>query len=251
MSIPAYTYFKNCSLLSSFFKWKIISDIDFYTQINNLLFHLIQPISAKSLSTKARYYFPALGPIYMVVAAFIVNLQPMNQVKSNQAIITSLQNGEEETLYSLNRRYFQSARRWLRRKGVPDSATPKIFTRVLVSIFRQAQQKKISTVVEMEPLIFNSINEFLENAGSSFGKRKLRDTMANTDEQKSISAACFSVLDDQARALLSARYVSRLTFEEIAAKFELPNPVAAEFEVDKAMAQYRKIVEARLNPGLD
>jgi DNA-directed RNA polymerase specialized sigma24 family protein len=175
----------------------------------------------------------------------------MSSAKTNQELITSLQNGQEETLFYLNRKYFQSARRWLRRKGMPDSSTPEIFAKVLVRIYRVIQHRRITPSVDFETFLFNTMNDFLENSGENFRKRKGEKNSESHDRDKLIVASCYSILDENFRNLLSARYVSKLTFEEIAARFEYGNPVIAQFEVEKALSQFRMIAIARLNPTLN
>jgi len=53
---------------------------------------------------------------------------------SNKQLITEIQNGREEVLVYLAKKYFQTSRRILRTKGVRDSQTPDIFSRVLVNV---------------------------------------------------------------------------------------------------------------------
>ena len=60
---------------------------------------------------------------------------------SNEEIVSALINGQEDILFYLNRKYFETARRWLRRKGTPDAQTPEIFTTVLVNVYREIQRK--------------------------------------------------------------------------------------------------------------
>lgn len=175
----------------------------------------------------------------------------MNAGKSNQELITSLQNGQEETLFYLNKKYFQTSRRWLRRKGVPDSSTPQVFSKVLVRIYRLIQHKRILPTVEFEPFLFNTMSDFLENSGEDFRRKKNQSISESSDRDKTIVASCFGILDENFRNLLSARYVSKMSYEEIAARFEFGNPVIAQFEVEKALNQFRTIAIARLNPTVN
>ena len=63
---------------------------------------------------------------------------------SNEEIISAIINGQEDVLFYLNRKYFETARRWLRRKGILDSKTPEIFSTILVRVYREIQQSRIS-----------------------------------------------------------------------------------------------------------
>jgi len=68
-----------------------------------------------------------------------------------------------------------------------------------------------------------------------------------TDNQKEIVSDCVSIMDPDSRRLLAARYAEKLSYEQIAARYEYSNPVIAQFEVNKAMTQLEGIARARLN----
>ncbi len=171
----------------------------------------------------------------------------MSSQKFNEEVITSIRNGNEETLFKLSKKYFQTSRRWLRRNGISDSATPAIFAKVLVKVFRDIQQNRLSTHVDMDKYIFNMLNEHLNKEKEA--RKFLRKTgiQPSTDLERDAVSSCFSILDDQSKKLLSSRYTEKLSFEEIASRFEFSNPVIAEFEVHKALKQFRQISMARLN----
>ena len=169
--------------------------------------------------------------------------------RKNEEIITSLQNGREEELLALSRRYFQSSRRWLRRKGISDSATPAIFAKVLVKIFRHIQQNRLSVHVDLDKYIYNMLNEQLSKEKEDRKFKRQIAILPSTDIEREVAATCFTILDEQNKKLLSSRYTEKLTFEEIAVRFEFSNPVIAEFEIHKALNQFRQISQARLNIG--
>lgn len=170
--------------------------------------------------------------------------------KANDETITSIRNGKEETLFVLSKKYFQSSRRWLRRKGISDSATPSVFAKVLVKVYRDIQQNRFSTHVDLDKYIFNTLNEHLSKEKESRKFQRRTGIKPSTDLEVEAVAACFTILDSQSKKLLSARYTEKLTFEEIASRFEFSNPVIAEFEVHKALNQLRQISQARLNTGI-
>ena len=64
---------------------------------------------------------------------------------TNPEIISDIQNGKEEVLFYVSRKFFQPARRWLRRKGVPDDKTPEIFVTVL---FQLVQGDSTTTLID-------------------------------------------------------------------------------------------------------
>ena len=101
----------------------------------------------------------------------------MSSQKFNEEVITSIRNGNEETLFKLSKKYFQTSRRWLRRNGISDSATPAIFAKVLVKVFRDIQQNRLSTHVDMDKYIFNMLNEHLNKEKEA--RRFLRNTTFN------------------------------------------------------------------------
>lgn len=167
--------------------------------------------------------------------------------KSNDEIIASLRNGEEESLYDLSKKYFQSSRRWLRRKGISDSATPGIFAKVMVKVYRDIQHRKVSNHVDLDKYLFNMLNEQIQDEKSNKKLFKKNGLKPSSDLERDAVVSCFSILDDQSKKLLSARYTEKLTFEEIASRFDFSNPVIAEFELHKALNQFNQISKARLN----
>lgn len=166
--------------------------------------------------------------------------------RKNSDIIASIQNGDEAVLFLLTRKYYQSARKWLRRKGIPDTETPRVFSKVLLRVFDEIKSHPGSTNIDFESFFFNTLRSF---SGELKQDRKLK--LANTESPDDLKAAmaCFSILDDQARRILSARYADHQSFEQIASLFNFSNPVIAQFEVNKAYQQLAHIVNIRLNPS--
>ena len=162
---------------------------------------------------------------------------------TNQQVIQSIKNGEEDILFYLTKKYFNSSRRWLRRSGCRDSETPAIFGRVIVNVFGEIQRNNISTNVDFEQFFNNSLREYFKILKTENpNKRDL-----NSSEEKEITRSCFSILDENARKILAARYSEKLSFEQIAARMDFSNPVIAQFEFNKAFSQFEKISRARLN----
>jgi hypothetical protein len=160
---------------------------------------------------------------------------------TNQQIIASIQNGEESVLFFLSKKYYEQARKLLRRKGCPDRDTPAVFSGILVNVCREIQRNKLSANVDFEHFLFNSINEHLS-------EMKMMDKNSNfLPGEREIIASCFSILDDASRKILSARYCENLSFEQIAARLEFSNPIIAHFEFNKAFTQFENIGRARLN----
>ena len=166
---------------------------------------------------------------------------------SNEEIISAIINGQEDVLFYLNRKYFETARRWLRRKGIQDSKTPEMFSSVLVRVYREIQQSRISANMPFEPYLFNALKEHLREEKILRKEIKLLLNPAYTDHQKEIVSDCVSIMDTDSRRLLAARYAEKLSYEQIAARYEYSNPVIAQFEVNKAMTQLEGIARARLN----
>jgi hypothetical protein len=160
---------------------------------------------------------------------------------NNQQVIASIQNGDENVIFFLTKKYYEQAGKILRRKGCPDRETPVVFSGILVGVCREIQRNRLSANVDFEHFLFNSINEHLNDM-------KMMDENSNfLPGEREIIASCFSILDESSRRILSARYCENLTFEQIAARLEFSNPVIAHFEFNKAFSLYENIVRARLN----
>lgn len=164
----------------------------------------------------------------------------------NSEVISAIQNGNEEILFSLSRLYFQSARRWLRQRGVADSDTPSVFSTVLLTVFREIKSHPGSSNIDFESFFFKAIKNF---SGELKAVRKLKLNDGESPEDFKIATTCFSILGQEAQKLLIARYSDNLSFEQIAVRFDFSNPVIAQFEVNKAYTQLSHIVQIRLNPS--
>jgi len=162
---------------------------------------------------------------------------------SNQQLNTAIMNGDEEILFYLSRKYYQSARRWLRRNGCPDKETPAVFGNVIISVTRELQQSKISANLDFEQYFFNSLREYYKNGTPDKNHKQVN----HVSDELEIVASCFSILDESARKILAARYAEKLSFEEIAVRYNFSNPVIAQFEVNRAFSQYENVSKARLN----
>lgn len=162
---------------------------------------------------------------------------------TNNQLINSIQNGEEDILFYLTEKYYQSARRWLRKNGCKDSDTPSVFSRFLVKICREIQENKISPNIEFESFLFNSLREYYKEL-KAVEKNDSELLQSNSND---IIESCFSIMDDTSKKLLSERYVEKLSFEQMAARHNFSNPIIAQFEFVKAFSQFEKITRARLN----
>ncbi len=163
----------------------------------------------------------------------------------NSDIISAIQNGNEDIMFFLVKKYYQSARRWLRRKGVADRETPAAFSKVLLTIYKNIRSNSAASNIDFESYLFNSLKSY---SGELKAERKSKFIPEETDQERLIATACFSILDEQAQKILAARYSEQLSFEQIAGRFEFSNPVIAQVEVNKAYLQLKHILEARINP---
>ena len=166
---------------------------------------------------------------------------------TNPEIISDIQNGKEEVLFYVSRKFFQPSRRWLRRKGVPDDKTPQIFVTVLLQLFRDIQQQRLSIHVDFESYLFNSLEEYFKLEKSKNKKQRYVLGTVYSDKQKDAVSLCVEIQDEEIRKLLYSRYAEKLSFEQIAVRFDYSNPVIAQFEVNKAMSRLEGIVRIRLN----
>ena len=162
---------------------------------------------------------------------------------SDKEVLQGLKNGSTEVLLYLTKRFYQSSRRWLRTKGIRDTDTPGLFTDAIIRMMRDVQRKSVPNQVQPGAYLFDVLKAQLKD-------HKLMRAASELEQHQELQqqrvAACFSILDEASRQLLSAYYADRMNFEEIAARFDYSNPVIAEFEVNKAMRQLETLVKARL-----
>lgn len=162
---------------------------------------------------------------------------------TNQKLIDSILNGDDDVLFYLTKKYYQSARRWLRRNGCRDADTPSIFSNVIIKVYRDLRQSNISNNINFEQFFFNSLQEYF----NQHKPNKNINDLLNSTEENEIIGACFSILDEASRKILSARYVDKLSFEQIAVQHNFSNPMIAQFEFNKAFTQFEKLTKIRLN----
>lgn len=170
---------------------------------------------------------------------------------TDKELIDGLKNGSREILFYLQEKYFQPSRRYLRRKGVPEAETPVVFSRLLIRLMRDAQQRRIPVQIVLQSYLFNLLREYLSDFRQA---RRHKNSLPEADpqlERVQVAASCVSILDGVPRALLFARYADQNNFEQIAALFEFSNPVIAQYEVGKAMKQLENIVRARFDGGME
>jgi len=74
-----------------------------------------------------------------------------------------------------------------------------------------------------------------------------KNNSLNPDSDISIASQCVSILDDQLQKLLFARIVEKMSYENIADRFQYSNAVIAQHEVHKALHQLEGIVKLRMN----
>jgi hypothetical protein len=160
---------------------------------------------------------------------------------SNKQLFLSIQNGEEEIMFYLTKKYYQTSRRWLRREGCIDSDTPIIFSTVLVNICREIQHQRISPEIEFEHVFFNALRNYLTQLKNS--EEDIETQIENTE----VIASCFSIMEEYSKKILISRYVEKRSFETIAELQNFSNPVIAQFEVNKAFNQFEAISKVRLN----
>ncbi len=166
---------------------------------------------------------------------------------NNKQLITEIQNGNEDVLVYLAKKYFQTARRILRVKGVKDSQTPDIFSDVLIKVWLNILYHKFSPSIEFETFLFNSLQEHVNEIRERKRNNQLKMEPLVSEHQRYVVAQCVSILDENERNLVHAYYAEQLSFEKIADRFKYSNAVIAQHEVYKAMNQLEGIVKLRLN----
>jgi len=168
---------------------------------------------------------------------------------SNKELIAEIQNGNEEILVYLTGKYFSQVRRILRMRGWKDSLSPEIFATVLIRVWFDVSGPGFSPSVDLETFFFNSLQDYLTELRKK-NQLDLSNDPFSTD-QKEVVSQCVSILDEQARNIVHARYAGHLSFEQIASRFNYSDAVIAQHEVNKAMNQLEGIVKLRLNISLN
>ena len=166
---------------------------------------------------------------------------------NNKQLVTEIQNGNEQVLVYLARKYFQAARRILRMKGMGDSETPDVFSNVLVKVWINILHHQFPSSIDFETFLFNSLQDHVFEIKEKKKNNQLKSETIFSEEQKSVVAQCVSILDENARNLVHSHYAEQLSFEKIAKRFNYGNAVVAQQEVYKAMNQLEGIVKLRLN----
>ena len=160
---------------------------------------------------------------------------------SKREILSEINNGNEEVLVYLSRKYFSTARRLLRLRGFRDELTPAIFCGVLATVYTDLRRRQ-NEHIDFETYFINALNEEIRQSRE---KRKI-NIQGNTDASE-VAAQCVSILDEQSQKLIFARIAEKLSYERITDKFQFSNPVIAQYEVNKAFNQLEGIIKLRMN----
>ncbi|MBK7910131.1 hypothetical protein [Candidatus Pollutiaquabacter sp.] len=166
--------------------------------------------------------------------------------KSDDAVIRNIRNGSNEPLFDIARRFFSTARRLLRTRGVKDSETPRVFSGVLTEFARDVRQKKVAEQTDITSYLVNVLRQYAKENREARRSRNARDLNEVLEEDRIVAARCISILDERSKALLFARYAENLNFEQLASRFQFSNPVIAQTEVEKAGSLMERILSARL-----
>ena len=166
---------------------------------------------------------------------------------NNKELIAGIQNGNEEIIVYLSEKYFPYARKLLRTKGISDSSTPEFFSNVLVKVCFDVIRHQLPTSIELETFFFNSLNDVVHEEKKNKHANRMKVEADWMHSQVEVVAQCVSILDEQSIKLVQAYYAERLSFETMAVRFNYSNPVIAQHEVNKAIAQLEGIVRLRLN----
>ncbi|MEO8086071.1 MAG: hypothetical protein ABI763_04585 [Bacteroidota bacterium] len=161
---------------------------------------------------------------------------------AKREILSEINNGNEEVLVYLARKYFSTARRLLRIRGFRDEQTPKIFSAVLAAVYADLRQQK-KEHIDFEAYFLSALNKEIETLKEG-NKNSFKFKVHQSTE---VASQCVSILDEQAQALLFARVAEQLSFEQIKDRFQFSNAVIAEYEVQKALSQLTGIVKLRMN----
>lgn len=166
--------------------------------------------------------------------------------QSDDAVIRAIRNGSNDPLFEIARRYFSTARRLLRTRGVKDSETPRVFSGVLTRFARNIRQHKIAEQTDISTYLVNVLRQYAREDRAARKGRESRNLNEVLEEDRLVASRCITILDERSKALLFARYSELLNYEQIAARFQYSNPVIAQTEVEKAASLLERILSARL-----
>ena len=154
-----------------------------------------------------------------------------------------MRNASDDALLYVCKSYFQSVRRWLRKKGVADADTPVLFSKILTDLVRDIQEKKLSGPVDFEVLLRDAIDRRLSLFKS---ERRQTGTESNVPPIVEVAGRCYNALDIDARRLLEGYHIEGLNYEQLAAKYGYGNASIAEFEVNRQMSKLEGLVHISL-----
>src|SRR5436190_6760144 len=106
---------------------------------------------------------------------------------TNREIIDEIQNGKDDVLFYLSKRFFHTSRRWLIRNGCSDANTPDVFSNALVEVCKEIHQNKLSPNVDFENFFSNYLKEYYKNFKLS-GKK---NPVNNESRENEIVSSCF------------------------------------------------------------
>lgn len=162
-------------------------------------------------------------------------------------ILSDIKNGKEEVLVYLTKKFFPSARKFLRLKGLNDAGTPIVFSHVLAKSVVSIQRRKNISHIDFEKYLFESLAEEVKKIKEEKPDLKNEQLKVFSNERIKVVSDCVLILDEYARTILFARFSERLSYEKIAERFQFSNAVIAQHEVNKALNQLEGIVKLRLN----
>lgn len=166
--------------------------------------------------------------------------------KTDDAVIRAIRNGSNDPLFDIARRFFSTARRLLRSRGIRDSDTPRVFSGLLTEFARDIRESRIAEQTDISSYLFNVLRQFARDDRAARKGRDDREPNTAVEVDRMIASRCMSILDERSKSLLFARYAERLSYEQIAVRYQYSNPVIAQTEVEKAASLMERILSARL-----
>ena len=170
---------------------------------------------------------------------------------NKKEIISEIKFNNEAVLPVLAKKYFSAARRILRMNGLKDRDTPEVFSQVLAHVYMTIQQEHIPLNIDFEDYFFKALRERIDRFKEERKTKKQLKFSDLTDDKNKVAADCVAILDGQSQAVIYARVIEKLSYEQMAERFRFASPVAAQQEFNKAFNQLEGIVKVRLNISLN
>ena len=162
---------------------------------------------------------------------------------TNSHIFEGILHDDTGIVSAAAKKYFPTSRKFLRMRGVRDGATPEAYARAFSGVISEIRAGRISELADFGSVLHQAMIREVVKIREGNGENMAGGYSVSPD----VVAQCLTVLDEDIQRLLMLRFAERKSYEEIATACNFSNPVIAEFEVERAYQQLRRMVNVRFN----